>query len=258
MSRVVRSRRRHFSAHHFTHSIVEALEGRTLLTVATINVGTTVRTIVPNMLGTNTAPWDTSLTNSTVISLAKGAGINSIRIGGGSYVDGTSGDTTGWHFDVNNQNNSLRAQLSFMSSIGATGLIDMDYGTASPQEDTAELAYLNAPIDNSTIDNVTIGPALAFNGSATANNNGQFTGGWGGVGGVTESGVTSWQTVGFWATLRSQTPAANPTNSDGLNFLRIGQTAPFGFHYFEIGNEVYGTTWEADAQGAAAPNYLTA
>src|SRR5262249_16220106 len=56
-----------------------------------------------------------------------------------------------------------------------------------------------------------------------------------------------WKTAGYWAGLRAATPLAQ---DDGLNFLRVGRAAPFGVHYFEVGNEVYGS-WETayHAQG---------
>jgi hypothetical protein len=249
MPRGLSSRRRSIFARRQAKFLIEVLEARTLLSTATVSAGTTVRTVPSNFLGVNTAPWDGQLTSAQTLSLSQAAGINSVRIGGGSYIDGASGatDTNGWHFDVTQSNNAtLPQQLAYVTGLSATAIIDMDYGTASPQEAAAELAYLNAPINNPTIDNVVIGNADKFTGTAIGN--GSITGGWVSGGGVTESGVTSWQTVGFWATLRSQTSAANPTNSDGLNFLRIGQAAPYGFHDYEIGNEIYGS-WEADAQG---------
>ncbi len=40
--------------------------------------------------------------------------------------------------------------------------------------------------------------------------------------------------------------AATPLQvNDGLNFMRLGRTAPFDFQYFEVGNEEYGS-WEID------------
>jgi len=45
-----------------------------------------------------------------------------------------------------------------------------------------------------------------------------------------------WQTVGYWATLRSQAPLPS---DDGLNFLRIQHPRPFGFKLWQIGDEVY-------------------
>ncbi len=236
-----KARRRRQASH-----CIEPLESRTLLSVATVNAGTTVRTVPSNFLGVNTAPWDGLLSNATTLSLSQAAGISSVRIGGGSWIDGTSGDPNGWHFDVNNQCNTLPAQLAFITGLNATGIIDLNYGTASPQEDAAELAYLNAPINTPAIDNVSIGAALHFTGTAIGN--GTLTGGWAAGGGVNANGTTSWQTVGFWASLRAATPLAQ---DDGLNFLRIGRSAPLGFHYYEISNEDYGS-WEADAQGLAS------
>jgi len=45
-----------------------------------------------------------------------------------------------------------------------------------------------------------------------------------------------WQTVGYWATIRSQAPLGS---DDGLNFLRIRHPKPFGFKLWQVGDEVY-------------------
>jgi len=45
-----------------------------------------------------------------------------------------------------------------------------------------------------------------------------------------------WNTVGYWATMRSEAPLAA---DDGFNFLRIGHPRPFGFRLWQIGDEVY-------------------
>ena len=45
-----------------------------------------------------------------------------------------------------------------------------------------------------------------------------------------------WQTVAYWATLRSSQPLAT---DDGLNFLRINHPNPTLIKYWEVGNEVY-------------------
>ena len=54
------------------------------------------------------------------------------------------------------------------------------------------------------------------------------------------------ENAGYWASLRAATPLAT---DDGLNFLRLGRSAPFGIQYFEVGNEVYGS-WETDEHAA--------
>jgi hypothetical protein len=61
-----------------------------------------------------------------------------------------------------------------------------------------------------------------------------------------------WKTAGYWAGLRAATPLAT---NDGLNFLRLGRAAPFAFHYFEVGNEEYGS-WEVDRHGAGGDTGL--
>src|SRR5262249_22225686 len=51
-----------------------------------------------------------------------------------------------------------------------------------------------------------------------------------------------WHTAGYWAGLRAATPISP---DDGLNYLRVGHPAPYDWHYFEVGNEEYGS-WETD------------
>src|SRR5262249_27538082 len=51
-----------------------------------------------------------------------------------------------------------------------------------------------------------------------------------------------WKTAGYWAGLRAAAPLAQ---DDGLNFMRLGRSAPFAIHYYEVGNEIYGS-WETD------------
>ena len=45
-----------------------------------------------------------------------------------------------------------------------------------------------------------------------------------------------WQTVGYWATLRSDAPFAG---DDGLNTLRIHHPKPFGFKLWQVGDQIY-------------------
>src|SRR5207248_870528 len=85
----------------------------------------------------------------------------------------------------------------------------------------AFLAYLNAPTNSAA--NIGIGQTWLTGGSAWVNRD--------------------YKTAGYWAAIR----AANPLGTDdGLNFLRIGHAAPFAFHFYEVGNEEYGLSWEVD------------
>ena len=112
----------------------------------------------------------------------------------------------------------------FIASVGGIGMVTVNYGTGSPQEAAAWLAYLNAS-PSSTV-NIGYGEQWDANTSTWVQVN--------------------WQTAGYWASLR----AASPLHTDdGLNFLRLGRSAPFNTHYFEIGNEIYGS-WETDEHGS--------
>ena len=109
---------------------------------------------------------------------------------------------------------------SFVASVNGQAVVTLDYGSGSPQEAAAELAYLNAPVGSTT----PIGDGPEWN---------DTTNSW---------QTVNWQTAGYWASLRAAQPLAV---DDGLNFLRLGRTAPFDFDYFEVGNEEYGS-WEID------------
>ena len=112
---------------------------------------------------------------------------------------------------------------------GGTGMVTVDYGSGSPQEAAAELAYLD-------------GSPTRYHVARQRNRveRQQRAGG----------RPSNWGTVGYWAGLRGASPLAT---DDGLNFLRIGHSAPFtDIKYWEIGNEEYGS-WEIDHHGTATP-----
>ena len=94
---------------------------------------------------------------------------------------------------------------SFIASVNGQAVVTLDYGSGSPQEAAAFLAYLNAPVGNTTV----IGNGPEWSDTANA---------W---------QTVNWQTAGYWAGLRGHSLAKD----DGLNFLRLGHAAPFGFHY---------------------------
>jgi hypothetical protein len=121
------------------------------------------------------------------------------------------------------RSNRASSRLSLVASVGGTGQVTLDYGSGSPQEAAAYLAYLNAAVDS----RAPIGHGAQWSDSSHA---------WTDV---------DWKTAGYWAGLRAAAPL---TQDDGLNYLRLNQPAPFGFHYFEVVNEVYGN-WETDHHG---------
>jgi hypothetical protein len=147
------------------------------------------------------------------------AGLNFFRFPGGSSSDE-------YHFNdppSYNGRGTAATFANFIASVGGQGVVTLNYGTGSPQVAAAWLAYLNA----GPADPTPIGLGQQWNNT-------------------TNTWVQKdWRTAGYWAGLR----AANPLpQNDGLNFLRVGRPQPFGLHYFEIGNEQYGS-WEVDRHG---------
>jgi hypothetical protein len=195
---------------------LERLEDRTVPSVVNVDAGSVVRTVNSQLLGVNLAWWDSALNTTATQSMVQAAGLNLFRFPGGS-----SSDT--WHFNngpTYGGEGTSPSMAQFIAALGGSGMVTLNYGTGSPQEAAAFLAYLNAPVDNTTA----IGPGPQWSDAAGA---------WVSV---------DWGTADYWAGLRAATPL--PTD-DGLNFLRIGRSDPFGVHYFEVGNEVYGS-WETD------------
>jgi hypothetical protein len=196
---------------------LEQLEDRSVPSTVTVNAGTAVRTATALDLGVNLAWWDSALNTGQTQQMVQAAGLSFFRFPGGS-----SSDT--WHFNVGptyNGEGTTPSMANFIASLaGSTGMVTLNYGTASSQEDAALLAYLNGSPSNTT--SIGVGPQWSDSSNSWVN--------------------VDWKTAGYWASLRAATPLAT---DDGLNFLRQGRSASYGVHYFEVGNEVYGN-WETD------------
>jgi hypothetical protein len=212
--------------------LAEILEPRLLLSTVTVNTATTIRTVPSDMIGVNTAPWDPALSSSQTLSLSEAAGLNAVRIGGGSTADRIHFNSTSYYLDPTTttsgatlSSNSMFGQGAlYAASLNATAIVTVDYGEGSPQEAAALLSYL----DGSTTNTTSLGSGEQWNVSTQS---------W---------QMVNWQTVGYWASLRAAAPLAH---DDGLNFLRINHPAAFNIQYWEVGNEVYGS-WEVDEHGA--------
>ncbi|MGO9110783.1 MAG: beta strand repeat-containing protein, partial [Thermoguttaceae bacterium] len=203
----------------FTNVVISAAPSAA--TTATINASATLHAITTNLLGVNLVDWDGNTGTSETEAMETAAGLDMFRIPGGSASDG-------WHFNSSSGNPNLAQFLEAIDAVSGTGLVTTDYGSGSPQEAAAELAY----VDGSPSDTTTIGTGIEW-----------INGAWQDV---------NWQTVGYWASLRG---AAKLKTDDGLNFLRLGRTnsAPFtGITYWEVGNEEYGS-WEEDNHGTTGP-----
>ena len=208
----------------FTNVMVGAAPTTAL--TATVNASTTLHAAAANLLGVNMLDSDSDVATTQTEQMTAAAGIDIYRIPGGSGSDD-------YHFNVANTAGigSLNfAQLvEAIAAAGGTGLVTLDYGSGSPQEAAAELAYL----DGSPADATSIGIGIQWNNS---------TGEW---------QTVNWETVGYWAALRGASPLGM---DDGLNFLRIDHPAAFSnIKYWEVGNEIYGS-WETDHHGTPAPS----
>jgi alpha-L-arabinofuranosidase len=194
----------------------------------TVNTSSTLSSSTDNVIGVNLAYWDDQLTTTQTQQMVEAAGLNLFRFPGGSASDD-------YHFNVaanygDPAANTIPQFAQFISAVGGTGIVTTDYGSGSPQEAEAELAYLEgSPSDTSTV----IGNGIEWN---------DTTGQW---------QTVNWQTVGYWASLRAASPLKT---DDGFNFLRIDHPAAFtDIKYWEIGNEEYGS-WEVDHHGTNLPS----
>ncbi len=193
----------------------------------TVNINTVIVPTPVNVVGVNVDWWDTDLTTAQTQAMVEAAGLNIYRFPGGSSSDD-------YHFNQSSNDDdpsaiTISQFAEFIQSVGGTGLVTTDYGSGSPQEAEAELAYLlGSPTDTTVIGNGTEWiPNFNSSGAIVSFTTQTFVG----------------QTVGYWASLRAASPLGT---NDGLNFLRINHAAPFStITDWEIGNEQYGT-WEID------------
>lgn len=205
-----------------------------------VNATQSQRPVDARHFGVNLAIWDGHYEPNnyvTTVALLQEMGSRFVRVPGGSLSDE-------YHWSANTSwTNTWQWQTSFPEFIRvATNantqvFVTVNYGSGSPQEAAAWVAYAN-------------GNAALY---GTANDI---------ILGVDARG-RDWRTVGYWARLRSLTAASNPDNQ--YDFLAIGRSAPLGITNWEIGNECYGT-WERDTNTLShhaytyalrATNYIT-
>jgi alpha-L-arabinofuranosidase len=189
----------------------------------TVNAGRPIRTADPLWFGIGTTIWDNYLDTPQTLTLLTNMGTQALRFPGGSVSDQ-------YHW-INNIDavgqysfqESLASFIHVATNVNAQAMITVNYGTGTPSEAAAWVAYVNA-----------------------TTNNPQYLG--------VDSTGADWHTAGYWASLRAAAPLAV---DDGMNFLRISRPEPLGFKYWEIGNEVYGY-WETDVNFVSHDPYTYA
>ena len=197
----------------------------------TVNASSAGRVVDERLFGVNSTAWDSVLGTAQTESLLQTAGIRAIRLPGGSLSDEYH-----WRTNTNLDHATIAAPWTWAagfnksalltSDLGANAIVTVNYGTGTPQEAAAWVAYANFSTTAGT--DVPIGMDIPAPGTAALPTPGPF----------------DWQTARAWANLRAAAPL---TTDDGMNFLRLGRTAPFAFKYWEVGNENYGS-WESDLQ----------
>jgi alpha-L-arabinofuranosidase len=169
----------------------------------------TVRTIDSRLFGINLADWDPYLSGTSEEAILRQMGTKVVRLPGGSASDD-------YHWADESRRPTKTATFALLAEkLGASAFVTVNYGTGTPEEAAAWVAYYNS------------------NASSTMPI------------GVDSQG-RDWQTAGYWAALRGAAPLAT---DDGFNDLRISHPRPFGIRDWEIGNECYGL-WEKDSHGA--------
>ena len=181
-----------------------------------VNSKSVIRTIDRRIYGMNLMFSDSYLSGTASPALLKSMGTGVIRFPGGS-----GSDDYDWQTDRSVSNGAFQwasnavtfAQVA--EAAGTQAYVTVNYGSGTPEQAAAWVAYYN-----------------------------------GSVSGTASLGIDSkgrdWKTVGYWASIRSSSPLGV---DDGYNFLRMAHPLPFGFRYWEVGNECYGT-WEYDLHGA--------
>ncbi len=194
-----------------------------------VDAASPVRTVNDRMFGLNAVLWDGRTSDPQTLAMASAAGLRFIRIPGGSLSDeyhwttNTSLSNT-WKWAANTSD-----FVTLIASLNAQATCVANYGSGTPEEAAAWVAYFNAsPSLLGTASDVTLG---------------------------TDAKGVDWKTAGYWSGLRA---AAKRSTDDGLNFLRLGRAAPVGVKCWEIGNEVYGATWETDQNTPAHDPYTYA
>jgi hypothetical protein len=182
-----------------------------------VNAQSVTRTIDARYYGMNLAIWDSHLSDAATRTFTAGMGSGVFRFPGGS-----ASDDYDWSTDRSVSNNTFQwvnnsaTFAGVTTAAGAQAYVTVNYGSGTPQQAAAWVAYYNGSTTNTA--------ALG-----------------------TDSKGANWKTVSFWAGLRSVGPLAT---DDGYNFLRAAHPAPYGFHYWEVGNECYGS-WENDLHGTS-------
>jgi alpha-L-arabinofuranosidase len=177
-----------------------------------VDAGQKLRAADARWFGLNTAIWDGYFDTTYTSNALKELGTQILRCPGGSLSDQYNWTLNTTVTNTWTWSTSFGNFVHVATNAGVQAIITVNYGTGTSNEAAAWVAYANA---------------------ATTDSHGLGTDQYG----------ANWLNSGYWASLRAAAPQGN---NDPKDFLRLSRTAPFGFKYWEVGNENYGT-WEYDS-----------
>lgn len=207
-------------------------------------------TVPATFYGLHTSIYDDKMTDTAGIVPALAAnGITMLRYPGGGYADNyhwAQNTLTPFYASTQftncgnnpegyaNPNDHFGTFVKLLQASKTQAIITVNYGT-SVANANASRNYGTRGINDCSEPNQPGQPQEAAAWVAYANGDPANTY----VLGKDAAGF-DWKTVGYWASLRAATPLAT---DDGYNFLRLGQSAPLGIKYWEVGNEMYYNGW---------------
>ena len=235
------------------------LPGLAFAANVSVNVTSNLFPVASTVYGLHTSVYDNQNLNANLPSRLTESGVNTLRYPGGGYADvyhwsvnkdtgfaGTiTGTTTNQGFVANGTD--FGHFVGLLDSAHCQAVITVNFG--SGQQWNAAHTLLMAPPTNAE-------PQEAAAWVAYANGDASLYGTPNDITIGVDSLANNWRTVGFWAKLRSSTPATYQTwaTADGVydetfSFLAINHPVPVGIKYWEIGNETFGTGYYPNNNG---------
>ena len=103
-----------------------------------VNANQPVRTVDERMFGVNAVTWDGNTASAQTISLVQAAGIRAIRIPGGSGSDGYN-----WSVAHQSWEAGVESFNALITGTNSQAFVTVNYGSGSPEEAAAWVAYCN-------------------------------------------------------------------------------------------------------------------
>ncbi len=218
-----------------------------------IDVSSNLFPVASTAYGMHTSVYDNQNGNANLPARLIESGVNTLRYSGGGYADifhWSVNKFSPWQdgtYGYKGPNTVFGVFVGLLENSHAQAVITVNFGygqlwnaghnqlvapstNAEPPEAAAWVAYANGDASlYGTANDITLG---------------------------TDSQGNNWRTVGFWAKLRSSTPAIYQTwaTAAGIydatfSFLAINHPTPAGIKYWEIGNETFGTGYYPNTTG---------